>query len=225
MTAPTVEVLHIGEEGEPVVVIDDFAADPDALIDMARALDFSTLGHFYPGVRSAVDPNYCAQIGPVVAAAARRVFGFSRHLAFDRVLFSLTVTPPGELTLAQRVPHIDDVAPGKLAIVHYLFRDDFGGTRFFRHRSTGFETITPERHRPFLDSLAADFERHGEPEPGYIAADTALFAATETIAPRFNRAIIYPSNLLHCAAIPNDAPLPRDPAIGRLTIASFLSAE
>lgn len=224
MTRPAVEVLSVGQEGEPVVVIDGFAPDPEALVRQAQAVDFATLGAFYPGVRAAVGADYCAAVGPLVAAALRNVFDCANQLAFDRALYSQSVTPPQALSLAQRIPHIDDTASDKFAIVHYLGPEALGGTRFFRHRATGFETITSTRHQAYLAALADDFRDHGEPPAGYIQGDTAIFSATTVVPARFNRAIIYRSNLLHCAAIPNDIALPADPATGRLTIASFLTA-
>lgn len=224
MTAPAVSVKRLGREGVPVVVVDGFVADPDALVTQAAEATLAAPQSHYPGLRAPVGPDYGRAIGPLLAAAAKRVFGFTERLAIDRSLFSLALTPSAALTLPQRLPHIDDVAPGKLAVVHYLSHADWGGTAFYRHRTTGYETIGPARHRRYLDALAADLALHGEPPPGYIAGDTPLFAAIGMVAPRFNRAILYPSNLLHCAAIANDRPLPDDAATGRLTIASFLTA-
>jgi Family of unknown function (DUF6445) len=181
-------------------------------------------GAYYPGPRAPAPPEYFAQVGGIVAAAVRKVFGHREHLAVDRALFSLATTPPAALSIAQRIPHIDSVEPGRIAIVHYLSHRDFGGTRFFRHRSTGLETVDEARHRSYLDALAADLAQQGEPPPGYIGEDSPLFAAIGAVSPVWNRAILYRSSLLHCAAIPNDIALPDDPRTGRLTIASFLTA-
>ena len=221
---PSVSVRRVGRESEPIVVIDNFAPDPDALVDAAAAAALTPAGEFYPGPRAPAPPEYFAQVGGLVAAAVRKVFGYQDHLAVDRALFSLATTAPADLSLAQRIPHVDSVEPGRIAIVHYLSRTDFGGTRFFRHRATGFETIDAARHRAYLDALAADFAAQGEPPPGYIGTDSPLFEAIATVPPAWNRAILYRSSLLHCAAIPNYIALPADPRTGRLTIASFLTA-
>jgi hypothetical protein len=221
---PQVRVERIGREGEPIVIVDGFAPDPDRLVAQAGAAPLIGAGGNYPGIRAPVDDRYREEIGPLIAAAARRVFGYRDRRAFDRVLFSLTTTPPEALTLAQRLPHIDAVEPGRLALVHYLGERDWGGTRFFRHRSTGYETIGPDRHRPYLDALAIDLARNGEPGPGYIAGETTLFVPIAHVTARPNRAVLYRSSLLHCAAIDNRHALPADAATGRLTIAAFLSA-
>lgn len=219
-----VEVVRVGREGEPVVVVDGFVADPQALVDAASAAEFAPMGEFYPGPRAAAPQSYCAEVAPVVATAMRRVFGYAEHLRFDRALFSIVTASPGSLSLAQCIPHFDGVEPGMVAIVHYLSPGDGGGTSFWRHRSTGYETVDAGRHRAYLDALRADFDRLGEPPPGYIDSDTAVFERTALFAPRPNRALIYRSKLLHCAALPNDAALSPDPRLGRLTIASFLHA-
>ncbi|MGN5375234.1 DUF6445 family protein [Sphingomonas hankookensis] len=221
---PQVRVERIGREGEPVVIIDGFAPDPGRLVAQACAAPLTAGGGNYPGLRAPVDGRYCDEVAPLVAAAARRVFGYHGRLSFDRILFSLTTTPPAALTLAQRLPHVDAVEPGRLALVHYLGERDWGGTRFFRHRSTGYERIGPDRHRAYLDALAMDLARDGEPGPAYIAGETAMFVPIAHVTARPNRAVLYRGSLLHCAAIDNRRPLPADAATGRLTIAAFLGA-
>jgi hypothetical protein len=113
---------------------------------------------------------------------------------------------------------------GSLAIVHYLSHEDFGGTAFYRHRSTGFETVDSSRHARYLEMLGADFAAHGEPLPAYIQGDTPIFEQIARYEPVFNRALIYRSSLLHCGCVPNDVDLPVDLRTGRLTMASFLTA-
>jgi Family of unknown function (DUF6445) len=142
----------------------------------------------------------------------------------QRALYSIVSTPPGELNLAQRIPHIDSSEPDQFALVHYLAETDWGGTAFYRHRNTGLERITPDRHRYYLDTLESEFAAKGEPEPGYVEEQSILFEQVGRVEHRFNRAVIYPSNLLHCSASPNDRLCPDDPQAGRLTVAAFLLA-
>ncbi|MDB5673227.1 MAG: hypothetical protein JWM65_209, partial [Sphingomonas bacterium] len=46
---PTMTLHRIGNERQPVVVIDDFAADPDALRAAAIDAAFGPAIHHYPG--------------------------------------------------------------------------------------------------------------------------------------------------------------------------------
>lgn len=223
VSAPSVRVDRIGCEGEPVVVIENFSPHPDLLVAEAGQARFAAMGEYYPGVRAPVGPAYFEGLAQLLAPVMRDVFGARERLGFDRALYSIATTPPAELGLAQRIPHIDSVENGRIAIIHYLAREPFGGTAFYRHRSTGYETIDPARHRPYLDALKADFAAHGKPAPAYIEGDTPVFEEIARYDALFNRALIYRSSLLHCALLPNHAPLPADALAGRLTVASFLT--
>ncbi|PKP93709.1 MAG: hypothetical protein CVT76_08890, partial [Alphaproteobacteria bacterium HGW-Alphaproteobacteria-15] len=127
------------------------------------------------GVRARAPRLYLEELAPILAPVVREVFGYRERLTFDRALYSMVTTPPGRLSLAQRIPHIDGVEEGMIAILHYLSPQDRGGTGFYRHISTGFETVDATRHGPYLEALQADFARHGEPAAGYIEGDTAFF--------------------------------------------------
>lgn len=221
---PSVRVDHIGAERQPVVVVEGFSPDPERLIAEAETLDFAVMGEFYPGVRAAVLPSYFEGLAPILAPVMREVFGAHRRLGFKRALYSIATTPSAQLTLGQRIPHIDGLEEGMIAIIHYLSREPYGGTSFYRHRSTGFETIDAARHPRYFEALQADFARHGEPAPGYIQGDTPIFERIAGYGAAFNRALIYRSSLLHCADLPNDTPFPTDARSGRLTVASFLTA-
>ncbi len=221
---PLIHVERIGDEGEPVVVVERFSPHPDRLVAEAASIPFEVMGEFYPGVRARASRLYLEELAPILAPVVREVFGYRDRLTFERALYSMVTTPPDRLSLAQRIPHIDGVEEGMIAILHYLSPEDRGGTGFYRHISTGFETVDAARHRPYLEALQADFARHGEPASGYIEGDTAIFSRIAYFAPTYNRALIYRSSLLHCAAVAGDAPLPAAARAGRLTIASFLSA-
>lgn len=223
MDQQSIRVDHIGAEGQPVVVVENFSPHPERLVAEAERLDFQTLGEFYPGVRAPVLPGYFEGLGAALTSIAREVFGGRDRLSFTRALYSLATTPPGDLTLAQRIPHIDGTEEGMVAIIHYLSPWDHGGTAFYRHRSTGFETVDAGRHRAYLDALGRDFAVHGEPAAAYIDGDTPIFERIAAYDGVFNRALIYRSSLLHSARLPNDAVLPRDVRAGRLTAASFLT--
>ncbi len=225
MSAQRVQVERIGAERQPVVVIDDFAPDPAALRAIATQQAFAAMGRFYPGLRAPVTPAYFEGLGPALVPAIRQVFGHHGSANFSRALYSLTTTAPAQLSLAQRIPHIDDVAANQIAILHYLSPDDASGTAFFRHRSTGLESISAAQHEGYLAALTADFARHGPPPATYINGSTAIFEEIARFPARYNRALIYRANLLHCAALGATPRLSADPLTGRLTVASFVALE
>ena len=47
----TPRVFVQGNERQPVIVIDNFAADPDRMVEEARGLDWKPIGPYFPGVR------------------------------------------------------------------------------------------------------------------------------------------------------------------------------
>ena len=219
----SIRVEFVGDEHQPVVIVEDFAAHPEQLIAEAETLNFEVMGEYYPGVRARVPQTYLDALAPLVARVLREFFGHRGPLD-SRALYSLVTTPSGQLTLPQRIPHVDGLQEGSFAILHYLSRGDYGGTAFYRHRSTGFETIDAARHPRYMDTLYADFAAHGEPTSGYIQGDTEIFEQIARYDAVFNRALIYRSSLLHCGEVPNGAGFPADVHCGRLTIASFLTA-
>jgi len=221
--SPTISVEWIGAERQPVVMIDDLAPDPESLRDAARTAPFERIGDNYPGVRAPVTPAYFEQAGGTLGKVMREFFGIRERVQLLRALYSVSTLPAGELSLVQRVPHADTFDETQIAVVHHLGRDDLGGTAFFRHRATGFETLDVRRAGPYRAALAADFARLGEPPPGYIDADSPIFERIHLSEHRFNRAVVYRGKQLHCAALAG-LKLPADPLEGRLTVASFIAA-
>ena len=220
--SPVISVTKPGAERQPIVVIDALAPDPEALRQMAARSRFVPAGSLYPGVRAPVPASYFAGFGPLLGQIIREQFDYHGAARFTAVYFALVTVAPDDLALPQRIPHIDGLTPHQLAMVHYLSPQDFGGTAFFRHRATGFETVDAARHPAYMSALRTEFARDGEPSARYIDGDTAQFQEIARIEPSFNRAILYRSSQLHCAVLPNDRALPADVLGGRLTVTAFI---
>ncbi len=219
--AQVVTVERIGRENVPIVVIDDFVARPDLLADDAAMLGFATMGVHYPGVRAVVPPVLVRRFVEPLAPLITEVFG-ARDCEVIDALYSLVTTPPLALTPIQRLPHFDGVEPERLALLHYLGGAPGSGTALYRHRATGFETVTAARLLDYERMLDSEVQAYGIPDAAYIDGDTDLFEQIALFEGRYNRAILYPSNALHCARIPEDIILSADPTIGRLTVNTFL---
>lgn len=223
MIRPAITARRIGKDGEPVVVVDGFHPDPDALRAHAVGSRFEPALHHYPGVRAVLPNDYFQRVGPALATVLREVFGGPARTDMLDASFSIVTTPPASLTLPQRLPHVDAVDRGRVALVHYLSPDDGDGTAFFRHRATGFEFIDQTRASIYYPQLEAELRHGGEPAPAYMNGSTPLFERIAGVDARYNRAVIYRSVLLHSGAITAHAALSADPAIGRLTVTAFLS--
>ncbi len=224
MTAPRVTVHRVGREGEPVAVIENFAAAPDALRAAAQAQAFTPAGQHYPGLRAPVPDTYLADQRALLATVLREVFGVAATVRVLDIGFALVTTPPAALSIEQRLPHVDAIAPGRLALVHYLVPGGDDGTGFFRHRGTGYETLDAARSTAYLAQLGDELRRHGPPPAAYPEGDTPLFERTAHFDGLYNRALLYRSRLLHSGVIAPGHRLTPDPATGRLTITGFFGS-
>ncbi len=208
-----------------MIVIDDFLPDPDAVVDAAAALEFAPSPTAYPGLRSPVAPAVSLPTWRRLAPLVEQAFGFVSELTRMTAYYSLITTPPEGLEPLQRLPHFDGVGPFRIAVVNYLSRHARSGTAFYRHRSTGFETIDGDRLPPYQAALNQDVQRHGLPRAAYIAGNTPLYERIGHVQARFNRAIVFLGHALHSADVPPDTPLLAEPAAGRFSINTFAWAE
>jgi len=215
-------LARVGAEGEPVFWVDGFFRDPQAIVDHASAEAlFGHGGQGYPGVRAAapeiVNHALIHALNPVIA----RIFGIGdgSRLGLE-TSFAIVTRGPGDLQPFQRIPHFDVADPRALAIVIYLCAPGWGGTAFFRHRSTGFETVSPDRDETYNRRLAQELAITDLPK-GLPDDRHPLFEQLYSVEPVFNRLVLYRSRLLH-SATPSDRPFSASPRDGRLTITSFL---
>jgi len=222
---PTIDYEHFafGDEKEPVMVIDNFSSQFEQLKEAASQAEYVPVPAGYPGIRASTSPKYLVEKQAVLANIMRKYFGYSHGADIQGADYSIVTTPPSELEQAQRMPHYDDVTPDLLALLHYINCPDDGGTAFYRHKATGFETITPERQQPYTRILAQEMEQHGPFPTGYLDGDNERFEKIGEIAAIPNRMIIYRGRTLHSGCIRPDANLSARPETGRLTLNIFMT--
>lgn len=219
----------IGVEQRPLALIDDFAQDPQQLLAYAESGEpfHATPGDFYPGIRKLMPPEYAEDLCKRYGDTMRERFGLSAG-SVPRVIFcalSITTMEPQRLRPVQRVPHFDTSAANQLAIVHYLCGPEHGGTSFYRHRSTGFETISQERLHHYAKTLKHEVTTRYQPPAKYMDGDDPLFERIASYDARWNRALIYPSNVLHSGDIRLLSSPDTPPRAARLTVNSFVRFE
>lgn len=220
------EVLHVGDEKTPVVVVDDVVTAPGKLIDYAvHHAEFSEEGiQAYPGVRARLPGTYADAMKPLLRRLVNEHFTSleGRDLSVVQALFSLVTRQPEDLALLQRLPHFDDHSPYYFATVHYLNPGDFAGTGIFSHRPTGFESITKQRYATFVRAAENHFRHHGTPPARYIDKSDDHFELIRELEYRPNRLVMYPGYLLHSGLINAHRDISADPARGRLTANLFV---
>jgi hypothetical protein len=183
--------------GIPVLYVEDFYADPDAVRAEALAAHYDTSIAYYPGRHATIEAS---RIAPVVGAIARLATKLG-----DRVLdpqdffsdFSIVTTQPGDLLPTQQHPHID---PTPVLGLVYLTPNSEEGTSFYFNEMLGLALITTDAdrqaHRQFL-------QEHGErlAPRGYDFTSHSVWHRIYTIEPRFNRFVMYPGNVFHAIDI------------------------
>ena len=219
------QVHFVGHERQPVIVIDDFLPEPHLLIDEAAQLEYTKIGPHYPGIRANVPAARVRTFLEPIVDLLFSTFQCGTELQVLDAFYSLVTTPPAELLPIQRLPHFDGVEPERLALLHFLSTDHESGTAFYRHRSTGLESVDAAHYAAFSAAVTRDAALHGLPEPAYIGGDTPMYEQIASFEGRFNRMLAYRGHVLHCALLPDALSFSADPRKGRLTVNTFLMGE
>jgi hypothetical protein len=218
-----IEQLTIGAEKAPLMVIDNFVADPQRLVRRAAARQFRSAGVNYPGIRTEAPLGYQQLFRDRLQKTLFDFFGLTgKSLAFSMCHYSLVTTPAAQLKPLQRIPHADSIDGHGLATVHYLFATDLGGTAFYRHRATGFEFIDAPRKEVYYRHVEQLVRDPQSLPGGYINGDTELFEQVASVPAVFNRILIYRRNSLHSGSIDEGFVPDADPLTGRLSINCFI---
>lgn len=218
------EIVRLGNEQTPLVQIDRVLEKASNLVQYAveQASFESVKGNLYPGVRAAMPLDYVEGAVRALDPLIRSTHDLKNAvLANAECFFSIVTTPPHDLRPLQKIPHIDTTSELHFAVVHYLCDGPFGGTAFYRQTATGFETINHERE-PFWAARRDEMLGQMPDDAGYANEETAGYEQIGSVSCRFDRLVLYPSNLLHSGLIPSDMHLSPDPAQGRLTANFFI---
>ncbi len=214
----------IGRECAPLLLIDNLLEDPDRMVRKAATRQYVRHTTMFPGVRAPVPRAYQQFLEATLNPLLRECFDLAPgRFELPMCHFSLVTQSPASLHFLQRVPHIDSVNRSGLATMHYLFRNAWGGTDFYRHRHTGFEYIDEARHATYFSRLAEEARNEPAAAAGYIDGDTPLFERVASVEGVFNRLVVYRRNSLHSGRIDNTRALPTDPLQGRLSINTFIN--
>jgi hypothetical protein len=214
--------FSVGAEQERLLQADGVLDAPEELVALAAAAGYAPAfqpSGGYPGLRAALPNAYIEAIVDVLVGPIAEAFGLgAARPARAQGAFSLVTLAPEALAPPQRAPHVDSVDPMQFAILHYLCDRSAGGTAFYRHRATGFETIDRNRRARYEEARAA------EPAPeGYVADGAPWFEQIAHVEAAVNRLIVYRSCLLHSGTVPDPTMLSSDPRRGRLTANIFLT--
>jgi hypothetical protein len=221
------ELRRVGNCQAPVVVIDDFSGDAEALVSVAEGLvPYENAGNYYPGLRRIIeqtDEAANSYVERTCEAAAQFIAGAFDVEKFDleEASFSMVTSEPAELRPAQRAPHFDSTDPKYFALLHYLRVSEGTGTAFYRQRSTRIERVTEVNASTFIRTAGAEAAMLPA-DSGYIVGSNEYFEQIGAVEAVADRLIIYQGSLLHSGIIPAGMNLSSDPRVGRLTANFFL---
>lgn len=220
----SVHRYEIGRERQPVLIVDDYLADPDSMVRYAcDEVRFAPPSSAYPGLIAPAPPPYVESLGYGLSDMISETFGVLIETAdVLESFFGLVTTPPERLEPIQRLPHVDSHDAGQLAMLHYLCSRTHGGTAFYRHRPTGYESLDQTRSDAFahqwLHAVSVASEKNSE----YLTQSDALFEQTASFESRYNRLVLYRSHLFHSGRILPECTLSDNPRSGRLTVNTFV---
>lgn len=208
-----------------VYVVDDFLENPEELVEYAKSKAyFGKVGAdrtAYPGIRDRLPSTYERALAEVI----EQVLPEYRPI-ISRCMLSLTTLDAQQLHAAQKIPHVDTANDDQYASVHYLCDHPHGGTALYRYLPRNKVRIR-NGDRSVVQEMIQAVHDHPEEHQGYLVGDTRFYKQELVVEAKFNRLVIYPGNLLHCALLTSPQSLTSDISYGRLTVASFfqISAE
>lgn len=220
----------IGQEKRPLLIIDNFYPKPFLLQEEAVTAAFAKNAPYYPGERAIVQTPYLNILMQGLTDPIIKLFGYREGAKVEECYYSKLTTPPEDLHMVQRLPHIDGGDDRKVAILHYLCGPELGGTAFYRQKETGFETVTNDRFEIYSDAVYKQHDTFGPPEAAYFNESDDRFEKIAQVKAKYNRAVVYFGCNLH-SVLPGQTDFekakatPLDMSKTRLTINTFISPQ
>jgi len=222
-----IQRLAIGSEQQPVVIVDNLLDDPEKLLDYAEQGDkFKSISSdYYPGIRKSIEGAYPFYICDFIRDFFSQPMSLSEYSKANVSLcaLSLATTKASKLRPIQSLPHFDSADEMQFAVVHYLCSSDCGGTSFYKHRKTGYESITVSRIKTYATILKDQVLSNRFQGKRYMDGDNEWFERIATVEAKFNRAVFYRGNSIHSGNIKPGNDLSNNPRIGRLTANTFVN--
>jgi len=219
-------IVRVGQERTPIVVIDDFYPDPERLFQYGAQLDryASRSDDSYPGCHAKSVEAYQRFLTLVAHGEIADVFSSTQAAVVSTTSrFSRVTTPESQLSVLQSLPHVDALIDTQVAVVHYLCKTEHGGTGFYRHQETGFERLNSTRLPQYQRSLKRAVMQGRIAGGRYLRGSGQGFEQIHAIEAVWNRAIFYPSNLLHSGQIDPERDIAKSSEVGRLTLTSQIN--
>ncbi len=219
-------VDYVGNEKQPVLIVDNYLHNAEALITYCEQnMSFAKADTFYPGMRMGAPKFYGSVMMRYLGEIIFKTFELTKeNIRSGHSLYSIVLTPPAQLKTIQCLPHCDSTNSLDLACVHYLCDSSLGGTSLYRHRATGYESVTESRKDFYLETLNKEIAEQGVPR-AYMNGSNHLFEQVASYDASFNRLVMYRSTNLHSGNIAPDFAFEPHTRRGRLTLNTFIRCQ
>lgn len=224
---PHITKVQLADDDNFIIIIDDLLVNPEEVINFASHTAYfepvGSDGTYYPGVRDNMPAPYGRSLREVLLPIiSEYYYGGVERACVDLVCkLSVVTLQPDQLMAEQKIPHIDSSDENAYAMVHYFCDESHGGTSLYRYKPTGEVKITNDPINTMKSMTAAAKESFDEHD-AYLNGDTSLFERVGCVSAKFNRLVLYKSNLLHCADIESERSCQQNVLAGRLSVASFI---
>jgi hypothetical protein len=196
----------------PVLYVDDFYSDPEAVREQGLKASFDQSIALYPGRHATIDTDESRRvvehICQLLTTIGDQVFDPTTTITD----FSILTTKASDLIGAQKHPHID---PTPVLGLVYLNPQGSQGTCFFYNRKLQMHSIIGDDQRAMLGKFLEVEGPTYEPS-SYAIKENAVWEKIYTIEGRFNRLVVYPGNVFHSIDV-EDVPAVFDMNTVRLT--------
>lgn len=189
-------VSYIGKEKTPVLVVDGFWQTPELLGDLVAA---GMVGRPYDALQRQVAAVFARQL----------ILLLQQHLEQEVAAVKLM---PDELWLAiasglaeEQLPRTQSDVGYRYQLLSFMTRNPADGVKFHRHRKTGFETIGQPQLARYRQVLQAQRMAGGTSVIAATQGGNDVFESTHCVPAWYNRAVIFPANLLHSNVCSNQS--------------------
>jgi hypothetical protein len=223
----SVSSARVGKCPIAVTVADNVLLRPRQLAEFGLGLKFAEDdSNLYPGIRARLPAAFSRPFHAWLTNTLRctGVLEESSYVHEDASFFAIVNRNRANLLPLQRIPHYDSIDPKVFAAVIYLFDRANSGTSFYRHRTTGYETIGDDNKDNYKIALNRNMKNLGPPAREYANGSNALFERTHSVDSVFNRIVIYSGNVLHAADIDGSLFTGNDNSQWRLTISALIKS-
>ena len=183
--------------GCPVIVVDDFYADPMAVRELALQGRYDSSLAYYPGLHASIEPDQKTGLHDTLLRLVAAIAGQTCRAEDIQSDFSIVTTPAREMLANQKHPHTDGVP---LAGVLYLNPDFEIGTSFFRHRPTGLAFVRTGHEAAQYGQWMQAHGDQVQPDT-YAVGDNEVWEHLYSTTGRWNRLVMYPGTAFHSIAM------------------------